>query len=71
MAMQAHVPASEICVICGRQKKEGIHIRNQLICHSCQQKIVETDVTDWKYQHFVNRLSKLQTKIRRPAAKTK
>lgn len=60
MTAHAHMPVLEPCLICGQLKSGGIHIANQLICDSCQEKIVETDVTDWKYQHFVNKLSKLK-----------
>ncbi|BBN97330.1 sigma factor G inhibitor Gin [Sporolactobacillus terrae] len=50
----------EVCLVCGRHKTEGIHIFNQLICNSCQKKIVETDVTDWKYKYYMDKLAKLR-----------
>jgi hypothetical protein len=50
----------ETCLICGRQNVEGIHICNQLICNSCQKKIVDTDVTNWKYKFYMNKLAKLR-----------
>ncbi|MCQ2011207.1 MAG: sigma factor G inhibitor Gin [Sporolactobacillus sp.] len=60
MAMRELNQAKEACLICGREDVEGIHICNQLICDSCQKKIVETDVTDWKYKFYMNKLAKLQ-----------
>ncbi|MCO7176901.1 sigma factor G inhibitor Gin [Sporolactobacillus kofuensis] len=60
--MLNHASKEETCIICGHQKAEGIHICNQLICDDCQKKIIETDVTDWKYKFFMNKLAKLQVK---------
>ncbi|GGL63900.1 sigma factor G inhibitor Gin [Sporolactobacillus putidus] len=70
MAMQMHPQAGETCMICGQVKQTGIHICNQLICDSCQKKIVETDVTDWKYRHYVNKLSRLQLKVTEQSEQT-
>ncbi|CAM3228484.1 sigma factor G inhibitor Gin [Sporolactobacillus spathodeae] len=63
--------AGEICLICGQLKHEGIHIGNQLICYSCQDKIVATDVTDWKYRYFIKKLSKIKWDTKQPAGKIK
>ncbi|WP_100486519.1 sigma factor G inhibitor Gin [Sporolactobacillus pectinivorans] len=72
MAMQKHQPAGENCVICGQIKPGGIHICNQLICDSCQKKIVATDVTDWKYRYYMDKLSILKlTRVKEPAEKAK
>ncbi|RYL88162.1 sigma-G inhibitor, Gin [Sporolactobacillus sp. THM7-4] len=62
MAMHAHSPAGEKCMICGEIKLTGIHICNQLICDSCHNQIVKTDVGDWKYQYYMKKLSKLKLK---------
>ncbi|RYM04917.1 sigma-G inhibitor, Gin [Sporolactobacillus sp. THM7-7] len=60
--MQAHAQAQndETCIICGQTGTSGIHICHQLICDSCQRKMIETDVTDRKYKHYVKKLSKLR-----------
>lgn len=71
MAMQMNSQAGETCVICGQANQTGIHICNQLICDSCQKKMVETDVTDWKYAYYIRKLSTLQLKATDHAAKTK
>ncbi|MCO7127701.1 sigma factor G inhibitor Gin [Sporolactobacillus shoreicorticis] len=60
MAMHKLNQAKEACLICGQENVEGIHICNQLICDSCQKRIVETDVTDWKYKFYMNKLAKLR-----------
>ncbi|MFT8872678.1 MAG: sigma factor G inhibitor Gin [Sporolactobacillus sp.] len=60
MATRTEHDGAATCLICGCQAQKGVHIGNQLICHSCQDKIAHTDVTDWKYKHFVNKLSALQ-----------
>ncbi|MDD9150670.1 MULTISPECIES: sigma factor G inhibitor Gin [unclassified Sporolactobacillus] len=71
MAMQMHSQTGETCLICGQVKQTGIHICNQLICDSCQEKIVKTDVTDWKYKHYVNKLSQLRLKTMKQTEQTK
>lgn len=60
MTMREQDQLEETCLICGRQNVEGIHICNQLICDSCQKKMVETDVTNWKYKFYMNKLAKLR-----------
>ncbi|SFG76769.1 sigma factor G inhibitor Gin [Sporolactobacillus nakayamae] len=60
MTMREQDHLEETCLICGQQNVEGIHICNQLICESCQKKIVETDVTNWKYKFYMNKLAKLR-----------
>ncbi|MCI1859048.1 MAG: sigma factor G inhibitor Gin [Sporolactobacillus sp.] len=49
----------EACIVCGRTDREGIHICHQLICDSCRERIVATDVTDQKYRYFLNKLAGL------------
>ncbi|MFT8363566.1 MAG: sigma factor G inhibitor Gin [Sporolactobacillus sp.] len=57
------------CVICGRKQTEGIHIGNQLICHSCHEQLVTTDVTDWKYPYFIRKLSTIHWPLKQPVGK--
>ncbi|TGA95788.1 sigma-G inhibitor, Gin [Sporolactobacillus shoreae] len=72
MALREHQPAGETCVICGQIKKSGIHLCNQLICDSCEKKIVETEVTSWKYRYYMNKLSALKLKnVKEPAERVK
>lgn len=59
-AYQLHqTPMNDICIICEEKKESGIYICNQLICSSCQEKIVETDVDDATYPILVKQLKKL------------
>ncbi|MCL1632438.1 sigma factor G inhibitor Gin [Sporolactobacillus sp. CPB3-1] len=60
MAVHEQGRGEERCLICGKTQVEGIHICDQLICDSCQKKIVETDVMDWKYRFYMNKLAKLK-----------
>ncbi|WP_010632696.1 sigma factor G inhibitor Gin [Sporolactobacillus vineae] len=61
----------DTCLICGRTDVPGIHILNQLICESCQQKMIATEVTDWKYRYYINRLSLLKPAAVKQAARNK
>ena len=47
------------CIICGREKIEGIVICDQLICDQCEQEIVRTEVEDEKYHFFVDQMKKI------------
>ncbi|WEG12755.1 sigma factor G inhibitor Gin [Pullulanibacillus sp. KACC 23026] len=58
-----HVPVNDTCIICDEKKDSGIYICNQLICHSCQKKIVETDVDDATYELLVKQLKKLSVTV--------
>lgn len=67
MTLMKNSPPSDTCLICGRAEVPGIRIFNQLICESCQQKMITTEVTDWKYRYYINRLSLLKTATIRTA----
>lgn len=63
MAVLTSKCVGETCMICDEQGIEGIHICDQLICDSCQKEILETDVTDKKYDFYLERLSRLSIKV--------
>lgn len=44
------------CIVCGKQKEEGIAIWNSFICDQCEQEMVHTDVMDAKYPFFVEKM---------------
>jgi Inhibitor of sigma-G Gin. len=71
MALMKNSPRADTCLICGRTHVPGIHVFNQLICDSCQQKMITTEVTDWKYRYYMNRLSLLKPEAVKPAAGNK
>lgn len=58
-----HGHLNEKCIICEEEKSSGIYICNQLICESCQTKIVNTDVDDSDYMMLVRKLGKLSLTI--------
>ncbi|MFC7394705.1 sigma factor G inhibitor Gin [Scopulibacillus cellulosilyticus] len=64
MAILTNKHAGETCIICEKQKRSGIHICDQLICDSCQKHIIETDVSDIKYQYILKKLSKLSITLK-------
>lgn len=47
------------CIICGQQKKEGIVIVSEFICEACEAEMVQTDVKDEKYNHFVHQMKQI------------
>lgn len=52
----------EQCIICEEEKKDGIEVWGQFICHDCEQEMVKTDVGDRRYRFFIHRLRKLWIK---------
>lgn len=44
------------CIVCGKQKVEGIVIWNSFICEVCEQEMVNTDVMDAKYPFFIEKM---------------
>lgn len=58
-----HAPIHGTCIICEEEKENGIYICNQLICQSCQKKLVETDVDDANYDLLVQQLRKLSVQV--------
>lgn len=47
---------SDSCIICGRAGLEGMRVCGQLICNACEREIVQTDVEDDDYQHYVEQM---------------
>ncbi|WP_202081422.1 sigma factor G inhibitor Gin [Caldalkalibacillus salinus] len=62
--MQAQVKqrVPEMCVICSRHQDEGIHIWHQFICRECETEIVMTDVSEEKYNFFVQQMKRIWLK---------
>ncbi|MFC4075572.1 sigma factor G inhibitor Gin [Salinithrix halophila] len=44
------------CIVCRRECENGITVLEEFICRDCEVEIVNTDVTDKKYAHFVGKL---------------
>lgn len=55
--------ASNTCIICERERKEGIMIVNAFVCEICESEMVKTEVEDERYPFFVNRMRKLWYRI--------
>lgn len=49
----------EICLVCEETKENGIHICNQFICTSCEEKLVQTDTDDERYGYYLEKLRKI------------
>ena len=54
---------SKTCIVCERERKEGIMIVNAFICESCESEMVRTEVEDERYPHFVSRMRQLWYQI--------
>ncbi|WP_025689394.1 sigma factor G inhibitor Gin [Paenibacillus zanthoxyli] len=50
---------TEICIICGQEKEEGIRIVSQFICEDCEAEMVRTEAEDAKYRFFIGRMKKI------------
>ena len=48
-----------VCIICNEQKEQGMKICEQWICCDCEREIVRTDVSDVRYQFFVEAMKKI------------
>ena len=68
MGTVVNLKNQERCIICNEPEEKGIKICNQLICEKCQDELIETDVSDEKYQYFIKKLGKISLKIQEPKA---
>jgi|GEM_PF-358662 len=51
--------AGNICLICGRGQRIGLHIAEEFICSDCEREMVRTEVWDAKYPYFVHRMKQM------------
>lgn len=51
--------AGETCLICEKERDVGIHICDQFICETCEQKLVQTDTADTDYGYYLRKLRNL------------
>ncbi|MBD1383523.1 sigma factor G inhibitor Gin [Metabacillus arenae] len=51
----------EICIICDKQKDQGIHLYTSFICADCEHDIIHTPTSEEKYQVFVEKLKRIKT----------
>ncbi|GGE22081.1 carnitine-CoA ligase [Marinithermofilum abyssi] len=47
------------CIVCEKPRTNGISVLDEFICEHCEREIVQTDVEDRKYPHFVFQLRKI------------
>ncbi|GLY12817.1 sigma factor G inhibitor Gin [Bacillus badius] len=48
------------CIVCEKEKKEGLYLYTAFICHECEREMVETEPESPKYAEFVKKLSKIR-----------
>jgi hypothetical protein len=46
------------CLICEKQRLDGIHVCDQFICSICESEMVRTDVRDEKYHFFIHQMKR-------------
>ncbi|GGH88382.1 putative nucleic acid-binding Zn ribbon protein [Pullulanibacillus pueri] len=66
MGTVVNIKDEKECIICEKKVEKGIHVCNQLICEKCQEEMIETDVSDVKYNFFIQKLGKLSLTIKEP-----
>ncbi|OYD06392.1 sigma factor G inhibitor Gin [Paludifilum halophilum] len=44
------------CIVCEEERVKGIRVLDEFICETCEKEIVNTEVEDQKYPHFVLQL---------------
>lgn len=49
---------TEKCIICAEEKNEGIFVKGEFICTSCEEKIVKCDLTNEEYELYLNIIRK-------------
>ncbi|MFB5190511.1 sigma factor G inhibitor Gin [Alicyclobacillus fastidiosus] len=57
--MGTHPKEISSCIICHQGKDQGIRICGQFICSDCERDIVNSDVRDEHYQHYVNEMKRI------------
>lgn len=50
------------CIVCSRERMEGISITQQFICRDCEGEMVSTDVHEEKYPFFIRQMKKIWVK---------
>ncbi|MCR3921017.1 MAG: sigma factor G inhibitor Gin [Firmicutes bacterium] len=51
--------STEKCLICSRPTEAGLRILTSLVCSDCEQELLNTDVTDPRYNLFVEKLKQV------------
>lgn len=44
------------CIVCQEKGKLGYYLYHSFICTDCEQKMIETDPKDPRYQFFIDKL---------------
>ncbi|MFK2826988.1 sigma factor G inhibitor Gin [Bacillus sp. B190/17] len=48
------------CIICDKEKVEGMHVYTAFICWECERDIVQTEPEEEEYADLVKKLSKIR-----------
>jgi hypothetical protein len=47
------------CIVCEEPREKGLIICGQFICADCERAIVSTDVSDERYQYYIQCMKKI------------
>ncbi|ATD53895.1 sigma factor G inhibitor Gin [Clostridium chauvoei] len=50
--------SEKVCFICRNQQEDGIIVGKSLICKSCQDKIVNTNIDNKQYDFYKDKIKK-------------
>ncbi|MGL5380161.1 sigma factor G inhibitor Gin [Clostridium sp.] len=53
-----NVDEKNICIICRKEKYDGIIIGRSLVCNTCHEKILNTTVDNVEYEFYKNKVKK-------------
>lgn len=48
-----------VCFICGKEKSDGIILKDKMICKSCEKKIVSLEPGNDFYEYYKNKIKSL------------
>ncbi|WP_051314623.1 sigma factor G inhibitor Gin [Alteribacter aurantiacus] len=51
------------CLICKKEKENGIHLLEYFICESCESALVSSDTSDGEYREYLDKLKKVRDSL--------
>lgn len=50
---------TRVCIVCDKEREDGLDIFEKFICRACEEKIVTTAACDKEYPVLIDKLKKL------------
>ncbi|WP_413377048.1 sigma factor G inhibitor Gin [Alkalihalobacillus sp. 1P02AB] len=51
----------EVCMICEKPQKAGIHVIDSFLCEACERKIINSNTSDLDYSHYLHQMKKIHS----------